>query len=429
MALEIIAPFQPLEWQIDPWKDTSPTLLLTGSAGGGKSRLAAEKVHGFCLRYPGTTGLVLRKAYEYASKSVVPFLNYTVIKDDSRVNFRATDRTFHYSNGSIIYAGGMRDSRQREAIRSIGGEGQLDIVWMEEANAFTEEDYNEILARMRGTASSWTQVILSTNPDTPTHWIKRRLMDGGEAAVYYSSNADNPHNPDSYRERLEDLTGVQYKRLVLGQWVQAEGAIYSQFSDERHVLERDGLPEFHRVIRAIDFGYTNPLVCQWWGLDNDSRMYLYREIYHTRRLVEDHAEDIKDLSRNESIEATICDHDAEGRATLESRGISTRPAEKTVQAGIQAVQKRLRDDDDGSPRLFVVRGALVELDVSLEEAKKPTSTLEEFPGYVWRETREGKAEYEEPRKLNDHGMDAMRYAVAYVDQVGGYAWFGELGFA
>jgi hypothetical protein len=71
-----------------------------------------------------------------------------------------------------------------------------------------------------------------------------------------------------------------------------------------------------RKIRAIDFGYVNPFVCQWWAIDNDGRMFRYRELYMTGRTVKDHADKINLLSSGESYEATICDHDAEDRATL-----------------------------------------------------------------------------------------------------------------
>jgi len=416
--IQIIAPFEPLGWQVEPWRDTSLILLLTGSAGGGKSRLAAEKIHGFCQRYAGTTALVLRKAKEYCGTSVLPFLEHAVIGDDPRVTYKRGFGRFEYENGSTIYTGGMQDQRQREAVRSIGGKGALDVVWMEEANAFVEEDFNEVLARMRGTAAPWMQLMLSTNPDAPTHWIKKRLIDDREASVYYSGAKDNPNNPAEYLAILDRLTGIQRLRLRDGLWVQAEGAIYTGFSDELHVIDRDKLPEHRgmRHFRSVDFGYNNAFVCQWWGIGPDANLYMYREIYMTKRLVEDHARQINSLTTpQEQIEATVCDHDAEDRATLERYGIPTTAAEKAVLPGIQAVQARLRKEDNGKPRLFVCRDALAEMDPALEHDKKPHSTLEEFPGYVWEDWRPGQAHKEQPHKENDHGMDALRYAVMYID--------------
>jgi uncharacterized membrane protein len=53
------------------------------------------------------------------------------------------------------------------------------------------------------------------------------------------------------------------------------------------------------------------------------------------------------LSQGEAIEATVADHDAEDRATLERYGVYTQPATKDVSPGIQAVQARLRRAGDG----------------------------------------------------------------------------------
>ena len=409
--INIAAPYKPLDWQIEPWRDKSPVLLLTGSAGGGKSRLAAEKMHAFMLRYPGATGLMLRKAREYASKSIVPFMRETVIGKSSGVVYKKMDNTFVYINGSTLYVGGMKDESQREGVRSIGPKGGLDIVWMEEATQFTELDYNEITARMRGTAAEWNQIILTTNPGAPSHWIKKRLIDGGEAKVYYSRAEDNQNNPKSYLATLDRLTGVLRLRLRDGRWVQAEGAVYPMFDYSVHVLDGFKIPASWRRFRSIDFGYKNPFVCQWWALDEDDRMYLYREIYMTRRTVRAHAAEINRLSIGEHYEFNVADHDAEDRATLEESGIYTIPAEKAVTVGIQAVTERLQMEGDGKPRLFILRDALVEIDRSLEEAKKPTCTLEEFDAYVWPHTRDGAPMKEAPVKENDHGMDAMRYAV------------------
>lgn len=416
---EIIVPFQPLPWQIEPWRDTSSIVLLTGSAGGGKSRLAAEKMHGFCLRYPDTMALMLRKIRQSMTNSTVLFMERTIVGRDSRIRHYPSKLRFEYTNGSILAYGGMANEEQREQVRSIGAAGGVDIAWMEEATGFTETDFNEVLARMRGTAASWRQVILSTNPDVPTHWIHQRLIVGGGAKVYYSGALDNPNNPPEYLETLKSLTGVLGLRLRDGKWVQAEGAVYDTFDSAIHVVEPFDIPEEWRRFRAVDFGFTNPFVCQWWAIDDDGRMYLYREIYRTQRLVEDHARDIVALSQGERIETTVCDHDAEDQATLRRHGVPTRPAYKAVSMGIQAVQKRLRKAGDGKPRLFVVRGALVEPDRSLQAVKKPTCTIEEFPAYAWAEGKDGKPMKEEPIKEYDHGMDTTRYAVMYMDRARG----------
>ena len=415
MSLEIIAPFKPHTWQVEPWKYIGPTMLLTGSAGGGKSRLAAEKVHGYLLRYPNAMGLMLRKIRQSMTNSTVLFMDREIIGSDPRVRHYPSKLRFEYANGSVLAYGGMANEEQREQIRSIGTAGGVDIVWMEEATGFTETDYNEVLARMRGKAAPWTQVILSTNPDVPTHWIYQRLMVGGEAQVYKSSALDNPSNPASYIDNLQKLTGILYDRLVLGLWKQAEGAVYDTYDPTIHVIDPFPLPPLWRRIRAVDFGYTNPFVCQWWAIDNDGRFYLYRELYHTGRIVEDHARQIRQLTGQEHIEATVCDHDAEDRATLERHEIPTIGADKAVTVGLQAVAQRLRVAGDGKPRLYLFRDALVERDPELARAYKPLCTIDEFPAYVWQESKDGRPVKEEPVKVNDHGMDAMRYAVMYVD--------------
>lgn len=414
----VIAPYQPLPWQIAPLNDKSGTLLLTGAAGGGKSRCAAEKINAYCWTYPNSTWLIMRKAREWAGKSIVPFMWQTIIGRDKRVKYNKSEGVFYYPNGSVIYSGGMMDDKQRESVRSIGGDGGLDGAWFEEANAFTRNDYEEIIGRVRHTAADWQQIILTTNPDSPNHWIYKDLIEGGGASVYYSGAKDNPNNSPAYLNNLQKLTGVMKSRLVDGKWVQAEGAIYDEFDPAIHMIDADKCPEFVRRFRAVDFGHTNPFVCQWWGEDADGRLYRYREMYVTKKLVEDLTPKIVALSGGEEISSTVADHDAEDRATMEKHGVYTVAAQKDVLSGMQAVKMRMKVQADGKPRLFLVRGALVEPDPLLEEAKKPLCTEDEITGYSWKKYDDGKPNKEEPVKVNDHGCDTMRYLVKHVD--GGY---------
>lgn len=407
--------WSPLDWQVAPWRDKALVLLLTGAAGGGKSNLAAQKLHGYLLRYPDATGLMMRKTRQSMINSTVLYFEKAVLKPWDGVRHLRSKNRFEYPNGSILAYGGMADEEQKEQIRSIGQRGGVDIAWMEEANRFTEDDYQELLGRMRGHAAKWQQVILTTNPDAPTHWIKQRLIDGGEAAVYYSAASDNTHNPSTYLTTLGRLTGVAKARLVDGLWVQAEGVVYEEYDDAVHYIEPFAIPATWRRVRAIDFGYTNPFVCQWWAIDPDDRMYLYRELYQTQRTVADHAKRIRELSAGEAIAATICDHDAEDRATLAQNGIPNAPADKRLSVGIEHVKERLKIAFDGKPRVFFVRGALVERDESLVQAKRPAATVQEITGYVWPKGIDGKAIKETPVDLDNHGMDAMRYAVMAID--------------
>jgi len=385
--------FVPELWQIDPWKSTAPTLLLTGSAGGGKSYLAANKIHGFCLKYKGATAVAMRKAYEYTTRSIVPFLQETVICEN-QVHYNKSERTFYYPNGSVIYVAGMLDDGQREAFRSIGGTGGLDIVWMEEANAFTETDYNEILARMRGRAAPWTQVILTTNPDSGSHWIKTRLIDGGEAEVHYSKAADNPYNPPAYHERLLKLTGLLRDRLVLGLWKQAEGAVFDGFDRQVHVRER-GRNRYQAFALALDEGYTNPAVVLVVGIDADLRIHVFEEFYETGKLQSEVVAQASKFALDYGARVAVVDNAAAGLiADLRNYGIDAQGGKGRVNDGINWLQDALKVQGDGMPRLTIDPSCV--------------NTINDFESYVWKPGKD------EPVKANDHSIDALRYLVNFM---------------
>jgi len=230
--------YEPLPWQLPAMRDVSPVILLTGSQGGGKSRTAAEKIHAFCLNYPGAQALVMRKVKDNVMASAWRMLEKKVVGQDPRVNFQMKATRADYLNGSTIYFAGMHGDKQREAIRSIG-EGTIDIVWMEEAHEFEEDDYEETIGRVRGKTATWNQIILTTNPDSPVHWINRRLILGEEAIVHYSSARDNPYNHANYLKRLDGMTGSKGQRLRDGMWVMAAGNIIDTWLDNYNLRDPD----------------------------------------------------------------------------------------------------------------------------------------------------------------------------------------------
>ena len=300
--------------------------------------------------------------------------------------------------------------------KALGAE--YDWIFPSEAIEFSEHEWEMLNGRCRWGRIDYSQVIGDCNPGPPSHWILKRAQRGA-LKLLYSKHEDNPWLWDGkqwtpagqkYMDRLEGFTGVRRARYLGGRWVAAEGAVYD-FDHSLNLIDRFEIPSTWRRFRVVDFGYTNPFVCQWWALDNDDRMYLYREIYMSQRIVSDHAKQILALSAGENYEYTAADHDAEDRATLHRAGIQTIAAKKTKPVGIQAVEERLRKAGDGKPRLFILRDSLVEKDERMEELGKPWCTEQEFDSYVWGKGLDGRPVKEEPVKVDDHGMDATRYAV------------------
>lgn len=403
---------------------TDKELMLVGPAGTGKTLSVLVKIDAAMRAYPGARTLIVRKVRADLAQSVLVTYERDVLGYDNPICAgvqRETRHSYKYPNGSEVVVGGMdRPGRILSA--------EYDLIYPAEAVQFTEEDWEFFLMRNRNGVMPYQQVIGDTNPDRPDHWIPKRA-ESGRLKLLNTTHKDNPAYWDAgagdWTERgreyvlgnlAQNLSGVRRARFFEGKWIIAEGAVYEDWNEAVHVVDPFEIPPDWRRIRSIDFGYTNPFVCQWWALDPDGRMYLYREIYRTQQLVEDMAREIRRLSEGERIEVTVADHDAEDRATLAKHGVTTLAAQKEISVGIQAVQARLRVAGDGKPRLFVLRGARVDQDRLLVEAKKPTSTQEEFPGYLWPKSADGKPVKEVPVDVDNHGMDCARYAVRYIDR-------------
>jgi PBSX family phage terminase large subunit len=431
-------------------------VLLSGPAGTGKSRACLEKLHLMALVNPGMRGLIVRKTRESLGSTALVTWREHVAKEaleTGLVQFYGGSAEeppqYRYTNGSRIMIGGM--DKPTKIMSS-----EYDVVYVQEAIELTTTDWENITTRLRNGKVSFQQLLADCNPDIPTHWLKQRCNKGA-TTMLHCRHEDNPRlfNPDgtltpegrAYISTLDRLTGVRKQRLRHGQWVAAEGLIYEEWDERTHLLDRFDIPDSWTRWWSVDFGFTNPFVLQCWAEDPDGRLYLYREIYRTKTLVEDHAKAIlrevrrcteccKSKARAHDCHdceacqmewtepkprAIICDHDAEDRATLEKHlGMSTVAAKKTVSDGLQAGKTRLKPAGDGRPRLYILRDSLVEKDKALEAAKKPMCTAEEIVGYVWDQgTAKAQADEKPPKEVpvkeNDHGCDAMRYVVAERD--------------
>ena len=396
-----------LAWQFPALYDRSKVILLSGSAGGGKSRTGLEIIHRYMQQYPGSTGLMMRKAREWTEKSIVPFLKQAVIGKSKVAEHKKGDKLFRYKNGSTLYYGGMKDDDQRESVRSIGGDGGLDIALFEEANAFSEDDWNEMIGRMRGKAGPYYQTIFMTNPDAPNHWINRRFILGKQATVYYSGAKDNPFNPPEYVEDLNQMTGILYERLVLGRWVQAEGVIYDNFSPEQNVTTDAEYIPGKPVIWGVDDGYArgggagtasyHPRVVLLGQEDGRGGINIFHAYYQTGELGERTIQNVFSLDGDyPKPDAAYIDSSAvELKQRIWNEGINTIGSTHTVSEGIKNVRRLICDG--AGVRLLKIHPRCSELINELQSYRyDPDSTTVQI----------GEPK---PLKLDDHGPDALRY--------------------
>jgi hypothetical protein len=419
-----------------------PEFVLVGAAGTGKTLANLVYIDKMMREYSNLRVLIVRKVRADLAESALVTFERDVLGYDNPICKgvqRDTRSAYRYPNGSIMVIAGF--DRPGKALSA-----EYDIVYAVEATQFELTDWEYLTMRIGRTGTfPHPQLRGDTNPDHPDHWLLSR-RDEGKLTMLDTYHEDNPAYYDaerkaftplgqSYIARLDGLSGYLYDRFRLNKWSSADGAVYPNFSRTFHVLTQPfDIPQEWPRYCAIDFGYTNPFVCQWWAKDPDGRLYMYREIYMTERTVDDHADEIKRLSagvttevwkamtkderhvayaKGERIVATITDHDAEDRATLRKCGIVTTAAKKSISRGQQAVEIRLRVAGDGKARIYFFPNALVETDTKLThmKTKVPTHTVGEFGGYIWND----KIKKEEPVDKNNHGMDAMRYMVAHFD--------------
>jgi phage terminase large subunit len=411
--------YEPFGAAADLWMCKAPEVIIACPAETGKTLAALQKLDAMAWKYPDLHGLIIRKTRVSLDASALKTYKDKVLMADSPINAFGGSKPewFDYPNGSRLVVGGLD-----KAGKVLSAE--YDVVYVNQVEELTLDDWEILTTRCTGRAGNmpYAQMIGDCNPGQRTHWILERAREE-RLTLLHSRHEDNPvlYQDGELTEQgkltmatLDNLTGVRYQRLRLGKWVSAEGQIYEGYDPAIHLIDSFDIPASWRRIRVIDFGLVHPFVCHWYAIDEDGRMYLYREIYMTGRTVATHAKQIKELSAGEKYDTTVCDHDAEDRMTLFENDVPNIPARKDVLQGIGKVQDRLRIQIDGRPRLFILRGALAEIDHSLKLDRLPYSTEQEFDSYIWADN----TKKEQPVKESDHGMDALRYAVMYADKGG-----------
>ena len=198
-------------------------------------------------------------------------------------------------------------------------------------------------------------------------------------------------------------SGVFYKRMILGQWTNAAGAVYDMWDEKRHMVDYATLPPMQRILStSIDYGTTNTTAAMLLGMTAEERprlVFIDEWGYNSRENLGVRLPDMELSRRLLAWGATqppsaywFLDPSAASLAAqLRADGRTTWPADNAVIEGIQDVSNLLSAD-----RLVV--------------SNRCTGFLAEVTEYEW-DSKASEAGIDQVVKLDDHYMDAGRYGV------------------
>lgn len=298
--------------------------------------------------------------------------------------------------GKKVYVVGANDERSESKIRGQTLAGAL----VDEISILPNSFFRMLLSRL---SIEGAKLFGTTNPDSPFHWLKTDFIDNENVTdkrIFSFRLEDNPSLSKTFVDNLKrEYKGLWYKRFIEGLWVLAEGAIYDFFDESIHVVERS--PTYGKYfILGVDYGTTNPFACTLIGYNDDHHptVWVEKEYYWDSKTMgyqksdTDYANDIKREFGAYPIQAIYLDPSAASfEVELRRAKQPVRQAKNEVIDGIRFVANLFTNGD------FVINRCCHNL-------------IKEIEGYVWDAKASIKGK-DEPLKLRDHAVDAMRYAL------------------
>jgi PBSX family phage terminase large subunit len=303
--------------------------------------------------------------------------------------------------GRTVHVLGASDARSEMVLRGLTVVG----AYVDEATLISEAFWTQLIGRM---SVPGAMLFATTNPDGPAHWLKKSVIDRADELgykVFRFKLTDNTHLDPAYVAQIcREYVGLWYRRFILGDWVQAAGAIYETWDPARHVIKLTDVPVIDRVLSlGVDYGDTHETRGQLVGLGADPRggyrLYVLAEWAPGKATQGEQSMALQRWLRRLPEESWrtpewICVDSAAAsfRNQLAHDGLhGVRNAHKSVLPGIRTVAGLLATD-----KLVVV-----------DTCK---SLIERLPGYVWDDKATARG-VDAPVKEADDEVDALRYAV------------------
>lgn len=413
-------------------------VLYGGAGGGGKTyALIADAMRYF--ENPNFNGLILRRSTDELREIVWKTQElYPKIFKGAKWGEKKSQWTF--PSGAKLWLTYLE--RDQDVLR-YQGQAFSYIAFDELTQYPTPFAWNYMRSRLRTTDSELpTYMRATTNPGGVGHgWVKRMFIDPapentkfvakdletGDDLVYPDSHdkageplfyrrfipaklQDNPYLMEGgqYEANLLSLPEMQRRQLLEGDWTISDGAAFSEFRLNEHVIEPFDIPDNWRRFRSCDYGYSSYSAVHWFAIDpNFSTLINYRELYLTKHTGRDLAKAVMEAEDGERIDYGVLDSSCwHNRGQLGpsiaeemiSQGCRWRPSDRTNGARV-AGKNRFHevlkiDENTGLPGIQffnTCRQIIADLPVIPSDPRGSDDI--------------------DPRYATDHAYDSVRYAV------------------
>jgi PBSX family phage terminase large subunit len=314
-------------------------------------------------------------------------------------------RQVHYTNGAatavilgrIVHVLGANDAQAEPKVRGMTCAG----AYVDEATTLPETFFDQLVARC---SVPGAQIFTTTNPDNPAHWFRKKyLLRPSETRLrsWHFTLDDNPYLDPEYVAALKaSFQGLFYKRNILGQWVQAEGAVYDMWQPDTMVV--DLLPQMTRWIAVgIDYGTANPFAGLLLGVGTDQRLYVASEYRHDSRAAH---RQLTDAQYSAAVQSWLAAQQAQPEWLFVDPSAASFMTQLWAD-GVANVARANNDVLDGIRSVGVAIGS-----GRLSVHRSCAGLLDELPAYAWDDSAAAKGQ-DKPIKANDHSVDALRYAL------------------
>ena len=373
-------------------KSGAKHILLFGGARSGKTTILVLALIFRSLRYPGSRHLVCRLRLKDARSSVlhetmIPWLNRIIGTKLYKLNRH--DNYISLYNGSEIWIGGLGDKEQVDRI--LGHE--YNTIYFNEVSQISYHAVTTAYSRLAMKIPGCRNLFLyDCNPASPLHWsyrvFTRKIDFKTDTPIVrpemYASMLINPEDnrtnlaEDYIEDVLEILPEKQKARFRYGQWVKGEGCIYDRFTEDM-ILKPEDLPEMEYYTGGQDFGLNIAGVKIGY---HEDRIYVVKDHGGHNITTKTFNDQLTNKGWYKDDFPVYCDPAGGERIQEITGGIK---ANNAVDSGIDYINSLIERE-----RFFI--------------SSECSGVLSE----IWDYSRD---EDDKIIKINDHYMDAVRYAI------------------